>query len=374
MRLVLRAKLLPKRKSKMKLNFPHVSREVKIALSSLGAVCVIVGAVIALLVFGPSGPPPSQGGDRGGSEPEATSVIRHPLSGAVITEQLTMLPQVFGIMVENSADAWPLSGLDQAFLVIEAPVEGGIPRFITFFGEDQAVDKIGPVRSTRPYYLDWNDELDAIYGHVGGSPEALDLIKYTYETIDLNQFWYDDYFYRQNGTRYAPHNVYTDSELLAQAEAKLKEQGQITEAPSYESWLFKEDRPVGDGASSLSIDFAPGALYDVDWEYQAETNSYLRYQAGEVMRMTDGATISANNVVVIAMDIQVVDDKTRRHIKTVGEGDALISQDGESYLGRWKKDSRTSRLRFYTTDGYEISFNAGKTWIEVVEDLGQIHK
>lgn len=353
----------------MKFKQIKISREVIIALSSLGAVCVIVGVVLMLLIFGSE-----TTGTTPGSvflAPTQATLYRHPLTGAVIPESLTILPQVFGIMVENSADAWPLSGLDQAFLVIEAPVEGGIPRFISFFSDDQIVDKIGPVRSTRPYYIDWNDELDAIYGHVGGSPEALDLIKYTYETIDLNQFWYSDYFYRQNGTRYAPHNVYTDSNLLVEAEVKLKEQGEITEEPNYESWSFKDNRPIGESAKSLTVDFAPGLVYDVDWKYQSDTNSYLRYQAGTVMKMTDGALILANNVIVLATDIRVIDNVTRRHIQTVGEGDAVISQDGETYSARWKKESRISRLRFYTLDGYEISLNAGKTWIEIVEDIGQ---
>ncbi len=356
----------------MKLPKITVSREIKIALSSLGAVCVIAGAVLVLSIFSPSGPPPSQGGDRGGSEPESTAINRHPLTGEIISEPLMVLPQVFGVMVENAADAWPLTGLDQAFLVIEAPVEGGIPRFISFFTDDQTVDKIGPVRSARPYYLDWNDELDAIYSHVGGSPEALDLIKYTYDTIDLNQFWYADFFYRQNGNRYAPHNVYTNSDLLAQAIDALKSQGKLVDPPVYESWQFKDDQPVAaEAAKSLNVDFASGSVYDVDWKYQPETNDYLRYQAGSVMRMTDDAIITANNVIVLAMDIRVVDNVTRRHIQTVGSGDALIVQDGEAYLARWSKESRTDRLRFYTQDGYEISLNAGKTWIEIVPSLSQ---
>ena len=125
-------------------------------------------------------------------------IIRHPLTGESLETEIENLPQVFGVMIENAADAWPLVGVNEAFLVIEAPVEAGIPRFIAFFSEDQEVDKIGPVRSARPYYLDWNDELDAVYAHVGGSPEALDLIKYELDTIDLNQFWQSEYFYRQN--------------------------------------------------------------------------------------------------------------------------------------------------------------------------------
>ncbi len=291
---------------------------------------------------------------------------RHPLTGRFIDEKLDHLPQVFGVMVENSADAWPLSGLDEAFLVIEAPVEGNIPRFIAFFSEDSDFGKIGPVRSARPYYLNWNDELQAVYAHVGGSPEALELIKSTYSTIDLNQFFQSEYFYRQTtNNRFAPHNVYTTGNLLISSLDELD----LSE-PSYFSWLFKDDSPINsDDAVSVEIDFADGMTYDVFWEYNAEKNSYLRYQAGDVMRMEDNEPIYANNVIVIATDIRVIDNEGRKSLQTIGEGDALIVQDGEAYVARWIKSEHDNRLRFYTYDGYGISFNSGVTWIEVVSDL-----
>ncbi|MFH1711919.1 MAG: DUF3048 domain-containing protein [Patescibacteria group bacterium] len=296
----------------------------------------------------------------------AEQELRHPLTGERLDQPYETLPQVFGVMVENSADAWPLVGLDGAFLVIEAPVEGSIPRFIVFSSEESDIEKLGPVRSARPYYLDWNDELQGVYAHVGGSPEALDLIKYDYDTIDLNQFWQSEYFYRQNGNRYAPHNVYTSSELLISALDELE-----LDPPTYSSWRFKDDSPIEDNARSLKVDFTSGATYDVDWDYNKETNTYTRHQGRSVMKMEDRATIEANNIIVLATDIRVIDNVGRKQIKTVGEGDALIAQDGEVFLCRWKKDERTDRLRFYTHDGFEISMNAGKTWIEVVDSLDQ---
>jgi len=150
-------------------------KEILIGISALLTVVVIVFVVIMSTTNKPAGEVIQDIFEQ--------EVIRHPLTGQIIDAQLDNLPQVFGVMVENSADAWPLSGLDQAFLVIEAPVEGSIPRFIAFFSDDQEVEKIGPVRSARPYYIDWNDGLQAMYTHVGGSPEALELIKNTYDTL-----------------------------------------------------------------------------------------------------------------------------------------------------------------------------------------------
>ncbi len=293
-------------------------------------------------------------------------VLRHPLTGEPVDKEERFLPQVFGVMVENSAEAWPLSGLDKAFLVIEAPVEGTIPRFIAFYSTDSEEATIGPVRSARSYYLDWNDEFDAVYTHVGGSPEALNLIANVYETIDLNQFWQSEYFYRQNSTRYAPHNVYTTTQNLISALEELD-----LGVPHYGVWQFKNDEPVEVGSKSLSVNFTEGTTYDVDWRYNLETNTYTRNQGTTEMHMENGATIEANNVAVIATDIRIIDNEGRRSVVTVGEGDALVAQDGQIILCRWRKEERTERLRFFDSEGEEIKMNAGSTWIEIVSSLSQ---
>ncbi len=291
-----------------------------------------------------------------------SALPRHPLTGVVLSGPRTVLPQVFGIMVENSADAWPLSGIDDAFLVIEAPVEGNIPRFIAFFSEDQDVKKIGPVRSARPYYLDWNAEFQGIYGHVGGSPEALgDIAKNG--TFDLNQFFQDEYYYRDERTRYAPHNVYTTTENLKKSIEEIDAKYSVS-SPSYDPWLFT------DGVSQTSVanttHLAWGNGYDVDWVYDPSTNAYHRTQGGN--------TYVANNVVIVATDIGTIvgDDKGRRTVRTIGEGPMTLLQNGVQVSGTWKKTSPTERLRFYDEQGKEMVVNAGKTWIEVTDDLGKV--
>lgn len=297
---------------------------------------------------------------------EQKDVLRHPLTGEKVEELADTLPQVFAVMVENAADAWPLVGLDEAFLVIEAPVEGDIPRFIVFSTEEDEIQKIGPVRSARPYYVEWALGMDALYGHVGGSPEALDLIR-ELGVQDVNEFYQGEYFYRQNGTRYAPHNVYTDSDLLRGAMEEVN-----PDAPEYDYWTFTDGEVKGN--TSFDIDWSAGYVYDVTWEFDAEKNQYLRYQGNDVMELEDGAQVYADNVIVMATDIRVIDSVGRKSLETIGEGDAYIAHNGELYLGMWKKESADAPLRFYTIDGYEISMNAGKTWVEVVSELSQVER
>ncbi len=296
----------------------------------------------------------------------ADDSLRHPLTGEVLTTTLERFPLVYGVMVENSADAWPLSGVEDAFLVIEAPVEGNIPRFEAFYSSDKYVDKIGPVRSARAYYLDWASEFNAIYAHVGGSPEALDIVseRDRVNVYDLNEFFQGEYFWRDVVRRAAPHNVYTATDRLWESSIELK-----TNLPEPETWLFKHDAPTTTAPLSLNIDWSASNLYDLVWTYDLDSNTYVRHQNYELVKSTDGDLIHTNNLVVLATDIGVVDSLGRLQIRTLGEGDALLMQDGKLVLCKWKKPSLEARLRFYDLSGQELHMNAGQTWIEIVPSL-----
>ena len=132
------------------------------------------------------------------------TTVASTLSGLPVEPIINARP-VVGVMIENSPDARPQSGLDQASVVFEAIAEGGITRFLTLF-QDTQPDYVGPVRSVRPYYEQWLLGFDAPIAHVGGSPEALANIK-AWGIKDLDQF-YNSGSYHRVGSRAAPHNVY----------------------------------------------------------------------------------------------------------------------------------------------------------------------
>src|SRR5687768_16361805 len=94
------------------------------------------------------------------------------------------------------------------------------------------IPEIGPVRSARPYYVDFAAEYKALYAHVGGSPQALSQLR-SYPGIDLDEIGNNRYFWRDKSRR-APHNTYTSSEKLifARRDKKVPEQG------SYKPWAW----------------------------------------------------------------------------------------------------------------------------------------
>lgn len=297
----------------------------------------------------------------------AEPMFRHPISGLPIYEEMD-LPQLFGVMIDNHAEAWPPSGIDQALLVYEAPVEAGISRMLAVFSEEQEVDVIGPVRSARPYYLDWNNELDALYVHVGGSNAALDLIA-SGGTFDLNQYWFGEYFWRST-QRFAPHNVYTSTELLQEYVDEREEVGRAPEL-LYGLWNFKEPALESEDAVGVEIDFwAP--TYVAAWEFDVERRKYVRSQGGYAHETSEGEPILADNIVIAITDVEVIDSVGRRDVRTTGEGEGYVLQDGRLIAAIWKKPSATERLRFYNDQDEEIAMNPGITWIEIIpteEDL-----
>ena len=73
------------------------------------------------------------------------------------------------VMIDDLSAARPQSGLSSASVVWQAPAEGGIPRYMAIF-QETLPKNIGPVRSSRYYYIAWAAEWRAVYAHAGGSP------------------------------------------------------------------------------------------------------------------------------------------------------------------------------------------------------------
>jgi hypothetical protein len=185
----------------------------------------------------------------------------------------------------------------------------------------------------------------------------------TTRAADLNEFYWGHFFWRSKD-RYAPHNVYTSVELLKEGYAE-RGYGDVV----IPSWTYTEtipaeaDRPL---EQNIHIPFSQTDLYDAEWDYVRETNTYQRLQGGTLQEDLEGSEIAAANVVVIFTQVLVIDEVGRREVRTEGDGNAWLFRDGKRFDVRWKKDSRKEPLTFVTEDGSDVALNPGQTWVEVV--------
>jgi len=294
------------------------------------------------------------------------------LDGVCVANEDAVNPLLTAVMIENHPDARPLSGLADASIVYEAPVEANFSRFMAIFPIGTRVEKAGPVRSARPYYLDWLSEYgEPMYMHVGGSPEALRKIK-EYELYDRNEFQYGRKNFWRNKARFAPHNVYTSSELWEDAH----EERDWETVPSYAGWKFGDseacdtEQTEAGCASEVTVTFN-GRTYEAVWKYNSSTQHYERYQTGRRHKDLGGVEIVADNIIVQFVSSTVLDGEGRLRIDTIGDGKAMMFRDGSVTEGRWSKASRTDRTRFYTGAGAEIALKPGKIWIEIVNERAE---
>ncbi len=317
----------------------------------------------------------SDGGDADVSV-QTDQISTKPLPGAIITgmelRAYDGMPagegdDLFAVMIDNIHVARPAAGITEAPLVIEALAEGAITRLLAFFPDGGALRRIGPVRSARPYFIDWAEEYGAAYVHVGGSPDALDQLRAS-DIRDMNQYWYGAYFWRDRD-RYAPHNVFTSSDLLHEALEDFDDGfgGAVNDRPFKEGGadgLVEETGRVGE----FRIEY-PAPTSRVVWTYDAETNRYARYQGKGKFTDETGRQVMADNVVVQVTDMRVVDSVGRREVRTSGSGDAAVFRDGQLFEAKWVKEDggRTRFIYAYSSD--EIPWNVGTTWIEVVGDM-----
>lgn len=265
------------------------------------------------------------------------------------------------VVIDNLFDeAKPQSGIDRANVVYEVLAEGGITRWLAVFASGEEIEKIGPVRSARPYFVSIAQEYNALYAHVGGSPQGLADID-QYNIPDLNQF-YDSQYYWRAKERFAPHNVYTNSRFLSLA---LRDKD-VRETGDYQPWMFKKEKGNPTASQHITLDFST-FKYKVEYDYDAGANDYIRSQGGVLDVSEDGVQLRAKNVVVQKVKIGML-DASRLSIDLVGDGEGFVFLDGKTNPIRWERETRSDRTRYHYEDGREVQLNPGTTWIELVPE------
>ncbi len=289
------------------------------------------------------------------------------IDGVCVTRKSRLNPELVGVMIENHPDARPQSGLTDARIVYEAPVEGNYSRFLAIFLKDEYVEKVGPIRSSRPYYLNWLEEYGKpMYLHVGGSPEALEKIV-NYGIFDLNEFYRGQYFWRSSD-RKAPHNTYSSSKLWQKAWKKYYKK----RAKNEETWLFNQKRPTectNNCAQRINISFAKPD-YVTTWQYDKNTKRYIRYQGNNKYVDDNDLAITADTVIIQQVETQIIDEVGRLKMTTIGRGKALIFHNGYVFEGYWQKDKLHSKTKWLDNNNQEIPLQSGKIWIEVINQTG----
>lgn len=300
--------------------------------------------------------------------PPKPTTVPSDLSGLPVAPALNQLP-VTGVMIENSTDARPQSGLGQAMVVFEAVAEGGVTRFLALF-QDTSPSNVGPIRSARPYYIQWDLGFDAPYAHVGGSPDGLADIK-AWGVKDLDEFANGGSYHRIS-TREAPHNVYTAISTLNQLETS---KGYLHS--SFTGFSRKAAAPAKTPtAGNINLTLS-GPLYNAQYTYMASTNSYNRSEGGapQIDANTNQQIAPTVVIAMVVPESQGALDATGAYYSNynvIGSGVAYVFQDGTLTTGTWSKTASNAQLTFTDASGKTIKLDPGQTWLTAVTSTSDV--
>jgi hypothetical protein len=293
--------------------------------------------------------------------------VAAPLTGVLVTPEAAARHPI-AVMVDDHPDARPQSGFNDASVVWQAPAEGGVPRYMLVY-QEKIPGVVGPVRSSRYYYIAWAAELRALYAHSGGSPQALQTLRQKGSgqlVYNADEFRWAKTFWRVT-ERFPPHNLYTDGKHLRALAKTVK----ATDAPIAPIWRFGPDLPMPfrPRGGSIEVAYSYNRIhYDYDWR----TNTYLRSVTGE-KRQVDVATgerVAPKNVVIMLMSFGPLNDgsnKKRLEADVVGSGTSWIATNGTTIKGTWRKTALTKPTQFFDAKGRQVTLTVGQTFIQVMQ-------
>ena len=269
------------------------------------------------------------------------------------------------VMIDNHKGALPQGGLNNAYMVYEIIVEGGESRLMALFkGKD--LEKIGPVRSARHYFLDYALENDAIYVHFGWSPQAESDIS-DLGVNNINGIFESETSFWRTRDKSAPHNVATSTEKILEI-AETKGYRQTSTKESVLNYVTEEVN-LENGIIANTVEIPYSESNEARYEYNPETQRYQRFSKGiEETDWTTGENVTTKNIIITFARNTTLNDgenKGRQTLHNVGELEGFYITNGKAIQITCEKSTRSAQTVYKDLEGNEIEVNDGNTYVQI---------
>lgn len=270
------------------------------------------------------------------------------------------------VMINNIKTVWGYqTGLQDAYLVYEMIVEGGYTRLMAVY-KDKDTERIGSVRSSRPYYLDYALENDALYIHFGGSDQALaDIPNLGIQNIN---FLSSQGYWRDKSIKLATeHTAYTSMEKIKE---QISKRGYRTTTESSPILNYVPDEMElsafenSQVANKILIEYSGSK--NTSFEYDSEKKVYKRFQNGiEHKDYLTKEQYTTKNILVYQVENYNLDNYGRQALNNIGKGNGYYISNGYAIGITWEKSSRGGKTIYKYLNGTELKINDGNTHVEI---------
>lgn len=276
----------------------------------------------------------------------------------------------YAVMIDNVNGARPQSGLQSAYMVYEITVEAGLTRLMALF-KDANLSMIGPVRSSRHYFLDYVLENDAIYVHHGWSDYAQSDIK-TLGINNLNGLANPSNMFWRESTKVSPHNSFTNSTKMEKA---AKNKGYRLTSTSYQVLnysatpvdLSSANYASSKDANNVVIKYSSNTK--VSYVYDSTNKVYLRSHNGaKHIDYLTNKQITVKNIIIlngITVDVISGDAKGRINLGNIGTGSGYYISEGKAIKITWEKTSRLAKTVYKDENKEILKVNDGNTFVQI---------
>ena len=269
-------------------------------------------------------------------------------------------------MIDNAIGDAKHAGLLDSYLNYEIIVEGGITRIMAIY-KDKEPSLIGPIRSSRHYFLDYALESDAIYVHYGWSPYAED--DTTKLNVDNINGLTDPAPFRRDTNSIAPHNVFT---RMSYIRSYLETSSYDTESSSWQLFNYSaeevdlsETNFTPNLANKISIPYSREEVRT--YTYNEANQYYLRSSNGKSQYdRKSGEQLHYKNIIIEKVPNKSIDEEDRQELETTGKGTGYFITDGYVLPITWSKPTREAKTTYAFEDGTEITLNDGNTFVHIV--------
>lgn len=339
-----------------------MKKKLLLAFGIVLAVALTACAAIVLpsVIGGPTASPSASPTPIPTPTPTPTPVEYAPLTGVQVDVGSLQYP-VLMAKIDNNVEARPQAGLNDADIVFEELVEGGLTRYVAVW-HSVIPEDIGPIRSIRPMDPDIASPFRGIIAYSGGQQRFVQMMVATrVKNIIHGQAGTEKYIYRSS-KRIAPHDVIVRAKKLVAKNSRLR--------PPAPAFQFARDTEVpsalafGKPAGRLFTSFS--SLNTPSWKFDAATGLYRRFQAGgEKDRDEHKKQLTAVNVVVQLVGVSSEYGYVPRSL-VVGKGTAWISTGGQTVKAKWVKKRRNAMTVFTLKSGEVVTLAPGRTWVELI--------
>jgi Protein of unknown function (DUF3048) N-terminal domain/Protein of unknown function (DUF3048) C-terminal domain len=290
-----------------------------------------------------------------------------PLTGTPAPGGVVPARPALGVKIGNYTGDRPSTGLNQADIVFEEPVEGAITRLLAVF-QCQSVALVGDLRSAREPDAGILSQLShPVFAHAGGIPPVLALIASSPLTEENVLDGSGSDLINPPG-RVAPYSTFVNTATMW----ALDPSDTTPPAPIFQYSAAPPPGSVAGSGAGVHLPFSSSS--DVTWQWSATAGKYLRFYSGAPDTLLDGSQSAATNVVILSVPTATgpwVENSEGGHevdVTATGTGPLVVMEGGRAIVGTWSRSSLTSPATLTATGGTPITLLPGNTWEELVPD------